>query len=143
MAIRDIPQNNGGWFKPADHAEAVAILIEVKAYEAQRPTPNGPKDSALVDVTVFATQEAIDAGEPTTVQQGCRIEQTVLARDLAGLVGDETIVKLDQSKPTKPGAKPAWVYRQPDPKARAGVVAYYEAREAAIQAALADAPDFD
>ena len=143
MKFGDIPQSGGGWFKPADHGDAEAILIEVKGYDSQRPTPNGPKDSVLVDVTVFKDAAAIAAGEPYHIQQGCRIEQTILARDLASLVGMATVVKLAQSKPAKPGAKPAWVYRAPEPKSKEGVIAYAMKREAEIQAALESAPDFD
>jgi hypothetical protein len=143
LNFADVPQSGGGWFKPADHKDAVALLIEVKAFDRQRPTPNGPKDSALVDVTVFNTQADIDAGAPSHLQPGCRIEQTILARDLASLVGSATIVKLEQVESKKAGQRPAWVYRPTTAEAKQGVIAYATKREAEIQAALDSAPDFD
>lgn len=143
LNFAEVPQGGGGWFKPADHKEAEAILIEVKQYDRQRPTPNGPKDSALVDVTVFNTQADIDGANPSHVQKGCRIEQTVLARDLEGLVGSATIVKLAQTDPTKPGQRAAWVYRAPTAQAKKGIIAYATKREEELAAAMAAAPDFD
>lgn len=139
LDIQDVPTTSGGWFKPKDHADAVAILIEVKSFEQQRPTPNGPKDSALVDLTIFASEAELE-GEPT-VTKGCRIEQTVLAKDLASLVGKATIVKLGQHQGKSPN--PAWVWRQVDASVKAKVVAYAERREAELQAAVAAAPSFD
>ncbi|GAA0967345.1 hypothetical protein [Actinocorallia libanotica] len=143
LNLVDIPVQGGGWFKPADNKGAHAILIEVHSYEANRPTPNGPKNSALCDVTVFRTAEDLLNGTPQ-VAKGQRIEQTVLARDLETVVSGATIVTLDQIPPRKPGAHPAWVWRQiTDPSIRQGIVAYASRRDAAAEAALAAAPDFD
>lgn len=142
LIIKDLPQQSGGWFKPADNIDAKAFLIEVTSFDRQRPTPNGPKDSALVDLTTFPDQESLDSLEPT-VTKGVRIEQTVLARDLATLVGSATVVRLDKVKASKPGAYDAWVWRPVDTATRKAVVAYAEKREAEVQAALDDAPDFD
>ncbi|MGW0705070.1 hypothetical protein ACWD4G_03680 [Streptomyces sp. NPDC002643] len=139
----EIPTAGGGWFKPADVKDAVAFLIEVNSYEAQRPTPNGPKDSALCDVTVFKSAEALAAHSPE-INKGMRIEQTLLARDLEKVVGNATIVKLDQVPPKRPGAHPAWVWRPVnDASVRQAVIEYAKAREAAVQAAVAEAPSFD
>lgn len=137
LNFKDVPQQGGGWFKPADHKDAEAILVEVHSFDRQRPTPNGPKDSALVDITTF---EKLD-GEPAVIK-GTRIEQTVLARDLETLVGAATIVTVDSVAAKKVGQHPAWVWRQVDAKARAAVIAYATKREADAQAALAAAPDF-
>lgn len=142
IQIKDIPQQSGGWFKPADHTGTLAFLIEVEQFERQRPTQNGPKDSALTTITAFENQGALDAGTPT-VTKGVRIEQTVLARDLEPLVGSATIVKLDQVPSKRPGGHPAWVWRPVDGDTRAKVIAYVEKREAEIEAALDAAPDFE
>ncbi|WP_031513734.1 hypothetical protein [Streptomyces sp. NRRL F-5123] len=143
LNLIDIPVQGGGWFKPADNKDAAAILIEVHSFERQRPTPNGPKDSALCDVTVFKDAASLAAGTPE-VTKGQRIEQTILARDLQTIVGGATIAKLDQTAPTKPGQKPAWVWRPvTDAAVRNAVVEYATKREAAAEAALADAPGFD
>ncbi|MFD7259303.1 hypothetical protein [Streptomyces sp. NPDC059874] len=143
LVLKEIPVQGGGWFKPADNVNAVAVLIEVHQYERQRPTPNGPKDSVLADVTVFQDAGALQAGTPQ-VTKGQRIEQTILARDLETIVGGATIVTLAQVPPKKPGAHPAWVWRPvTDASVRNAVIAYADNREKAAEAALADAPDFD
>ena len=141
-SIKDIPEQGGGWFKPADVKDAVAFLIEVVSFEPQRGTPNGPKDSALTNVHTFRTQADLDAGT-AEVAKGQRIEQTVLARDLASLAGSATIVKLDQVPAKKPGAHPAWVWRKVDAATRDKVVAYIDKIEAERQAALDSVPSFD
>jgi hypothetical protein len=143
LNFAEIPVQGGGWFKPADCQGAVAILIEVNAFEAQRPTPNGPKDSVLADVSVFKTEADLQAGTPE-VAKGQRIEQTILARDLKGLVGSATIVTVDQIPATKPGQRPAWVWRPISSAAhRKAVVDYATEREAKVQAAMSAAPSFD
>ncbi|MFC9736655.1 hypothetical protein ACFVKC_01900 [Streptomyces noursei] len=143
LNLMDIPTANGGWFKPKDNADAVAILLEVKQFDRQRPTPNGPKDSVLADVTVFKTHEAL-AKQAPEVSKGQRIEQTVLARDLETVVGGAVLVTVTQVPPSKPGAHPAWVWKQvTDMGIRKQVIAYAEQRDAAIQSAAADAPSFD
>ena len=143
LNIIEIPVQAGGWFKPAENVNAVAILIEVHSFDRQRPTPNGPKDSVLADVTVFKDAASLAAGTPE-VAKGQRIEQTILARDLETIVGGATIVKLDQVPPKKPGAHPAWVWRPAaDAAVRTAVVEYANKRDEAAEAAVADAPDFD
>lgn len=142
LNFADIPNQSGGWLKPAEHKEAVAILVEVKSFERQRPTPHGPKDSVLANLSVFNSQTDLDAGTPA-ISEGVRIEQTVLARDLSGLINQATIVTLAQVPSKTPGSNPAWVWRQVDRATQQKVVAYATAREAALQAAMSDAPDFD
>ncbi|WP_327292425.1 hypothetical protein [Streptomyces sp. NBC_01198] len=143
IALKTIPVQGGGWFKPKENRDAVAVLIEVNQFDLQRPTPNGPKDSALCDVTVFKSAETLAAGTPE-VAKGQRIEQTVLARDLKDMVGAAVIVTLDQIPPSKPGQQPAWVWRTVhDAAIVQQVVDYANKRDEAAEAAIADAPDFD
>ncbi|WP_432006288.1 hypothetical protein [Streptomyces parvus] len=143
LNLIDIPVQAGGWFKPAENINAVAILIEVHDWEKGRPTPNGPKDSALCDVTVFQDAASLAAGTPQ-VTKGQRIEQTVLARDLQTIKGGATIVTLAQIPPKKPGAHPAWVWRPlTDAAARKAVIDYAGKRDQTAEAAMDDAPDFD
>jgi hypothetical protein len=143
LNLIDIPVQGGGWFKPKDNIDAPAILLEVHSFERQRPTPNGPKDSVLADVTVFQDGASLQAGTPQ-VTKGQRIEQTILARDLETIVNGATIVRLEQVPPKKPGAHPAWVWRPvTDAGVRNAVIAYARKRDEAAEAAVADAPDFD
>jgi hypothetical protein len=140
--IKDIPQQGGGWFKPAEHIDAVAFLVEVSTFERQRPTPNGPKDSALCDVSIFPDEDALAAGKPLVIK-GTRVEQTVLARDLADLVGAATIVSVVQIPAKKPGQHPAWVWRTTSQAVKDQVITFANKREADIAAALDSAPGFD
>lgn len=140
----DIPTQGGGWFKPTEEMkEYTAFLIEVLDFELQRPGAFGPKDSAQVDLTVFATDAALDSGEPTSVHKGMRIEYTALTGALKNLKGQATVQTLTQAPPSKPGQKPAWIWRAATPAVKAKVIAYGKAREEAIEAALAAAPSFD
>lgn len=144
LNLIDLPSQGGGWFKPeTEKLDYAAFLLEVRDFEPQRPTAYGPKDSALVDMTVFKTAESLNAGTPDEIVTGVRVEQTVLARDLAPVKGGATVVTLAQIPSSKPGQRPAWVWRQAGADAKRKVAAYAEAREAAIDAALADAPSFD
>jgi hypothetical protein len=142
LNFKDIPQQGGGWFKPAEHKDAAAILIEVTAFDRQRPTPNGPKDSALCDLSIFPTEAELASGEPLVIK-GTRVEQTVLARDLADLVGSATIVTVVQVPSKKAGAHPAWVWRPTSLDVKNQVIAYAQKREAEVQAALDAVPSFD
>ncbi|MEU5427596.1 hypothetical protein AB0H73_18605 [Streptomyces olivoreticuli] len=143
LNLVDIPTANGGWFKPKDNLDAVAILLEVKDYERQRPTPMGPKDSAVADVTIFRSREQLEKLSPE-VFKGQRIEQTVLAKDLESVVGGAVLVTVAQVPPSKPGGYPAWVWRQvSDPLVVQKVMTYADQRDAAVQAAVAAAPSFD
>lgn len=145
LNLVDIPSNAGGWFKPKEEMlDYAAFLIEVHDFERQRPGTYGPKDSALVDLTIFADADALAALEPSEVVNGTRVEQTVLARDLGAVgKGGATIVTLAKIPSTKPGQQPAWVWRQAGADVKKAVAAYAEAREAAMEAALADAPGFE
>lgn len=143
MAIKSVNTGTGGFFKPEEYLNAAALLIEVKSYQRERPTNYGPKDSALVDLTVFATEDEAAKGKPTNIIKDMRIEgKAVLTGALADIVGDATIQKLKQGV-AKKGQNAPWLYADPTPEAFAGVAAYYEAREAQLAAAIADAPDFD
>ncbi|MEV0437804.1 hypothetical protein AB0I84_00690 [Streptomyces spectabilis] len=143
LTFKDIPTQGGGWFKPKEAQDAVAILIEVNSFDRQRPTPNGPKDSVLCDIAIFKTREQLDSATPE-VNKGTRVEQTLLARDLETVVGSATIATVTQVPPKRPGAHPAWVWRPvSDATVRQAVIDYATKREAAVSAAVASAPDFD
>lgn len=143
LTFVDVPTMGGGWFKPSDHEDAAAFLIEVKRFERQRPTSYGPKDSAVCDITVFSSPAELEAGTPSEELKGTRVENTLLARDLADLVGNATITVLAQTKPSKPGQKPGWVWRPVTKAVRDKVVAYATKREAEVQAAIEAAPSFE
>lgn len=136
LEIAQIPQR-GSFFKPETFESADALLIVVERFEHQRPTPNyGPKDTAIATITVFKE------GTEPAVHNSVQIQQSILARDLEALVGKATIVKLDKGN-KKPGQQAPWVWREVTPELQAKVVEYVRAKEAEVEAAKADAPDFD
>lgn len=141
MQFADIPTTAGSFFKPTEHHGAAAILVEVKRFEAQRPGNYGPKDTVHADLHIFKTDADIDAGR-AELSQGALIQSTILARDLSGLVGSATIVKLDQID-LKNSPNKGWVWRQVDAATKAKVVDYAMKRTAAVEAAMDEAPDFD
>ena len=139
--VKELPQA-GGWFKPDEHVNDVAILIEVERVERQRPTQFGPKDTVYATATFFATQADLDSGTPSEVAKGMAFDKAYHAADLIRLgVGEATIVTIGQ-KATKKG-NDAWCFLQPTAENKAKVIAYGEAREAAKAEAIAAAPSFD
>lgn len=146
MALKfaTLTEGGGGWFKADDEKlDYKAFLIEVVGFTPQRPTAYGPRDSAIVNMTVFKTDESLNAGEPDEVFQAMRVEQSVLCRTLSEHQGEALIVVLAQSPSKKPGQRPAWVWRAADSATQKKVVAYAAALEEAENAALASAPSFD
>lgn len=147
--MQDIEVGNtgGGWFKPKDHMPHVAVVIEVKDFTPQRPTSYGPKDSAVVDIAVFKTEEELEKGEPSHIQKGCRIETGILARDLGELYGKHgafrTITSIVEGKASKPGQHPPIVFRPIAAELKAQASAWVKDRDEAIAAAIEAAPSFD
>lgn len=136
-----IPGGGGAFFKAAEHVNAVAILIEVRRFEAQRPGNFGPKDTIYADLSVFKDAAALDAGTPDFISNAI-IQSVVLVADLETLVGKAAIAKLVQGKSKTAGNKPPWVWREVEASVQEKVVAYATARDEALAAAIADAPDF-
>lgn len=144
LNLVSIPASGGGWFKPDDSmADYPAFLLEVKDFEPQRPGQYGPKDSALVDMTQFRTDAELDAGTPDVIE-GIRVEQTKLAEALGRVgKGGASIVVLVKVPSKQAGRNPAWVWREAPADVQAKVIEYADARDAAIDAAIANAPSFD
>jgi hypothetical protein len=139
--VKKIP-GGGGFFKPPDHLDDLAILIEVRRFEAQRPGGiYGPKDTICADLTVFKDAAALDGGTPEFISNTL-IQHTVLVADLETLIGEAAVAKLVQSKSNTPGHKPAFAWREVEASVQEKVVAYATARDEALAAAMADAPDF-
>ncbi len=142
MALPRKALGTGGWFKPADHMKAVAILVEVHDFEYQRPGGNfGPKDSALCDITVFNSTADLKSGSAETTN-GVRVENAALAGKLSGMVGFATIVTLGKGV-AKGGNQAPYVWNEvTDAAVIAQVEAFAEKRDAEITKAIADAPPF-
>ena len=134
-------QSGGKFFAPKDHTTDVAILVEPTHNERERQGGKfGPKDTIHANLTYFATEADLDAGRGTE-ELGVLIQQTALQRDLVPLVGKATVAVVTQV-PSSNGGNPVWVWRSPAQSVKDKVVEYATERDAAHEAAAADAPDF-
>jgi hypothetical protein len=135
---------SGAFFKPADHMNDIAILVEPKVvqynveneYNGQKRT----RDEVNADLTFFGTSEALDKGEPTLIVKNSTIVHGMLTGTAAKLI-DEAMVAQVHKVPTKMGSGYAW--RDVAPEIEAKVANYFTTREAKLAEAIADAPSFE
>lgn len=158
MALKRTSEIQGGssYFKPEEFKKATALLIEPKSI--QRDVPNEymgvskPRDEVVADVSVFWTEADLAEGKAVEFK-GMTFTHGGITNKLGKAIGDSLPGRMGKKKfPKSP--QPAWVI-DPDefPETVEGVPltdaefdlvsAYYDAREAAVKAALADAPGFD
>jgi hypothetical protein len=136
----------GAIFKPANHMNDLALLIEPKRITKGVPnTYNGKttmRDEVTSDITVFGTSEALDTGNPTAVIKGARVVHTMLTSTLERIMGG-AMVGIVRKVPTASGS--GFAFRDVDPGVEAAVGAYFEGRETAIEQALSSGamPSFD
>lgn len=137
------------FFKPENHSADLALLFEPQAVRKDVPGKYGNRDHVRTKVSAFRTKEALDKQEPSSIEV-VEINASVLARDLVELLenaqksGDTSpalIATLHHYQP-KAGGNKSWVFRVPQDKDYDQAAAYYEAREAKVQAALKDVPSF-
>ena len=134
----------GAYFKPAENMNALALLIEPKSITRDVPnTYNGKssvRDEVLCDISIFANTDALRNGEPSEVIMAAKVVHGMLTDTLSKIMGEATIATIAKI-PTQKGA--GYVFRDASPEATAAVTAYYDKRNAALEAAMADAPSFD
>ena len=127
----------GTYFKVADHMNDLALLVEPKRIDkGVSNTYNGVtklRDEVTADVTIFATSEALEKGQPTEVAKDVKFVHNMLTSTLERLIGG-AMVGVIRKIPTKSGA--GYVFRDVAPEVEAQVGNYYVQREAAIKAAL-------
>ena len=134
----------GAYFKPLENMNALALLIEPKSIT--RDVPNTyqnvtkMRDEVVADVSIFDNTDALRAGEPTEVIKAAKFVHGMLTDTLSKIMGEATIATIVKI-PTKGGS--GYVFRDASPEATAAVTAYYDKRNAALEAAMADAPSFD
>lgn len=146
--------SGGGTFlKPANHMNDVAILFEPKSIRKNVKSVYKGKerlrDEVKADVTFFRTLADLEDGKATSVEKGmviayamvCSTLEAVLPGTPAGGADGGQIVGVLREIDTKNGS--GYVIRDVDEETFDLVVAYYEKREAGIEAAVADAPSFD
>lgn len=134
----------GTFFKPAEHMNDIALLVEPvridknvhNEYQGRVST----RDEVAARITVFATEESLDKGEPTEVLENAKVVHGMLTSTLERVVGG-AIVAVVRRIPTKAGS--GYAFRDVDANVEAGVGVYFDAREAKVAEALADVPDFD
>lgn len=152
MAIKrsnEVTVGAGTFFKPKDHADAFALLVEPKIvkrdveYTPYQKNYTEKRDEVVADVTVFASASDLDNGKGVE-HKGMTFTHPGLVNMLSHNVGDSMVGRMGQ-KVFKQGSNPAWVLDLDviDDATFDKVLAYYEAREAAVSAALDSAPDFD
>lgn len=141
------------FFTAKPHLGAYAILIEFKRFEKDVPLykpkeqvytdkNTGQKsvrtitheDIAYADLTVFASEEHIEAGKPSVELQNQKINQRLLAADLANEKPGALLVKKLVQLPTN-----ALVWRPVEGDVIKKVGRYYDEREAALKATLDEA----
>lgn len=129
----DTPKTGGGeFFKPDNHKNDYAILIEVK-----RDAPNSPgyqgklTDAVYADLTCFATEADLAEGASPRVYRNARIDRALLQRELRDNVGvgNETIRVLGRWAGRT--GNEMWVWKYTDTDTRRAVIEWYERREAA------------
>lgn len=138
----ELPKS-GEFFRPRDYADAVAIVVEPKRMERQRPSKFGPQDIIHADLTVFRSQDDVSAGAPLEMPNA-KVSGTALVRDLEALVGNATVVRLRQMEGSQ-GRSDFYVWDSAvDSAARKGAVEFVQAREATHEEAKSsgDMPDF-
>jgi hypothetical protein len=138
--------SGGTFFKPLDHMNDLALLIEptsiTKGVENTYQGRTTLRDEVTADVTVFGTSEALEKGEPTAVIKGARVVHGMLTSTLERVMGG-AMVAVVRKIPTKNGS--GYAFRDVEWEVEAVVGAYWEQREAAVDAARASGamPSFD
>jgi hypothetical protein len=138
--------SGGTFFKPLDHMNDLALLMEpTHIVKGVANTYNGKttlRDEVTADITVFATSEALEKGQPTAVIKGARVVHTMLTSTLERVMGG-AMVAVVRKVPTQAGA--GYAFRDVDWSTEAVVGDYFERREGAVDEARASGamPTFD
>lgn len=134
----------GTYFKPAEHSNDLAILVEPKTVQHDVPnTYNGvsrARDEVTADLTFFANEESLSNATPSSVVKNAKVVHGMLTSSLEKILGGAMVATV-QKVPTQKGQ--GWAFRDVANEVEAQVGVYYKAREDSINEALADAPSFD
>lgn len=134
----------GSFFKPADHMEDLAILLEPKNVARNVPSTyqgtTRERDEVTTDITIFGTSESLEKGEPTTISKNSKVVHGMLTSTLERIVGG-AMVGVVRKIPTKGGS--GYVFRDVSPEVEAQVERYFAARDQERAQAADEMPDFD
>lgn len=128
----------GGFFTPADHANAVAILFrprELRKEASKYTDDNGRhKDLLVADYHIFRTKDDVTAGKPTEILLGAQTDKNGIIRKGAPMAerGKVAPVRLDKSQTTK---GKAWVLVSPERDVCQKLAEYWAEVEAEEKAA--------
>lgn len=126
------------FFKPADYSNAVALLFEPTSLRENVPSTDfqgnpTTEDQLTARLTVFATQDQLDKGEPAEVVD-VTVTHKALVNPLKTLVPDGAMAGIVRKRPGKSGNS-YWSLSDLDFDTEQKVGAYYEASNA-------DVPDY-
>lgn len=128
----------GTFFKAADMADALALLIEPSKIEHNVPSDFGERSLVTADVTVFRNAGQLDGSDKPTVNLGMKIGGTVLVDELEKIIGKAGIFKMGKGK-AKPGRQAANIFLPVDPAIAEQVIAYATKRDEELASEM---PDF-
>lgn len=135
----------GKFFKPAEHINDVAIVVEAKsvwhnATNSYKGNPQ-PRDEVTADITIFASQEALERGEPSDVIKDGKIVHGALVNSVKENLPMEyhVIVRKESFSSGNSG----YVFREVDANTGKKVTAFLDKRDAELKAALESVPSFD
>ena len=130
-----------GFFKPKEHMNDLALLIEPVSVARNQPNTYQGKtttrDEVLANISVFANQADVEAGKPSQVLRNYKVVHGMLTSTLEQVLGGAIISNVEKIN-TQNGS--GYVFRDvKDAAIFAKVEGYYDNREAAA----ASAPSFD
>lgn len=135
--------SGGDFFKAADHASDLAIILEPTKILRDQPTEyegvKSTRDIAIADVSCFRNSEDVENETPSVVLKDVQITNQILVSDIErnDWLGKVALVTIEK-------AKRAFVYRDPTfAGAEQAAINFYERRNAEVAANLAEAPDFE
>lgn len=124
------------YFKPAEHMNDLALLIEPKTIDkdvaSTYQNQTRVRDEVIADVTVFSNQSALESGEPTKVIKSTKVTHGMLTSTLAKILGGAMVATVTKTQ-TQAGS--GYVFRDVDAAVEAQVGSYYTARSEAVAAA--------
>lgn len=132
---------SGGFFKPADHVNDLALIVEPKSIKRDVPNEYQGKttlrDELTCDITVFRNSQNVEQCAPHDVLKNVVVDKQVLTKEAT--IGEVMLARVG-----KPSGKNYYAWLEvTDAAVEAACAAYFEKREGAIADALADVPDFE
>lgn len=150
MAMTQPRPRAGGYFKPKDHGQDKAYLIEPKSWRHNatneykgKPTP---RDEVIADIAIFKTSKSVSSSTPDEVLENVCFTNAGLTSPLKDMLeqGDENPAWVFQLEQAEMGNGRGWVFRDvDDDELRTAVETYYNNRNATRENAAASMPSFD